>query len=99
MGYSCTQSARIVWDKIMEQTLFQIDHIDYKYFAEIGRENTDGAMTGEVWLITGSRFVDSDGNTRVPARKMGHFRIAKNGKIERFPGLPKCSWGIFERTV
>jgi len=51
-----------------------------KFFAETGKENADGAVTGTVW-----RFVDEN-----RAVKAGSFRIEPNGVVTRFPGVTKA---------
>ncbi len=46
-----------------------------RYFFEVGRENADGAVTGQVVRMIG------DGH----AQRAGSFRIEPNGKVTRFP--------------
>lgn len=49
------------------------------YFEEVGKEQRDGAVTGSVYLM-----VDES-----RARHFGSYRIDPEGKIIRFPGVPK----------
>lgn len=53
------------------------------YFAEIGREHSDGAVTGTVMRMVNETQC-------VPA---GGFRIDPDGTVKRFPGIPKRLWG------
>ncbi len=83
MGYSCSAKASYVMDVIMEQNRHENSGNVYKsvtgdlYFWERGRENADGAMTGPV-----HKFLPGD-----RALKVGSYRINRDGRIERFPGL------------
>lgn len=83
MGYSCTLKA----DKTL-QTLMSIIgkgekssntwiHNGNKYFYEIGKENSDGAITGTIY-----RVIKGDDSKCL---KTGSFRIDADGKIVRFP--------------
>jgi hypothetical protein len=63
-----------------------------QYMWEIGRENKSGAITGKVCEFTGpseQKLTESGQpyDSR-PAVNVGSFRIAPDGKITKFPGLP-----------
>lgn len=79
MGYACAAAADDVLQVLSETGIFtsQNSWTDKRkeYFFEIGKENEDGAITGSVWLMTGS--------------KVGGFRIEPNGYISKFPHIPK----------
>lgn len=89
MGYSCTVKA---WDT-MQMTLKSINGLNHndpgyqsiwesngnKYFIERGREQQDGSITGQVFRFTTGNY----------AAKIGGLKIAANGKVIRWPGMPK----------
>lgn len=89
MGYSCTAKASFVLEEIRKvfdsrttkkvgsNSIINNYGVDIGFY-EIGRENQDGAITGSVF-----KFVSADGR----CRKAGSFKIAANGRIERFPSL------------
>jgi hypothetical protein len=90
MGYSCTRDANETLERI--QARFGIDNSGNVYsvagkiyFWERGRENADGAITGKVHRFD-SYSPTGDNSTAHPA---GSFRIAPDGAIIRFPGLPR----------
>jgi hypothetical protein len=57
------------------------------FFYEIGREQTDGSITGIVQkFIPVTNF----------ARRFGNFKINSDGTIVRFPGTSKKDWKIAE---
>lgn len=88
MGYSCNVKAEITLRAIQQLDEFTCGHADYKYFADIGKENRDGAITGTVYEITGPL----EGMNRA-CRKAGSFRINPDGSITRFPGVSKRMFG------
>lgn len=89
MGYSCTVKA----DDTLRMTLNNANGIsinDYypsntwennghKYFYERGREQTDGSITGQIFRFTQGNY----------AVKIGSLKILANGKVSRWPGMPK----------
>jgi len=86
MGWSCTARAGLTLDGISKA--FQGSSNTWNtekgtFFFETGRENDDGAITGQVW-----KTVDVPKKGR--CKRAGSFRIEPNGKINRFPHLP--SW-------
>lgn len=58
-------------------------------FYEIGRENRDGAITGQVFKNCEPYHVGQRGPDRAYATKAGSFRISPDGVVERFPLLGK----------
>lgn len=82
MGYSATANAIDRLNMIMREndnaSSNTWDNGDTTYFYEIGRENSDGSVTGSVYEIRGKY-----------ARKKGGFKIDSYGKVLRFPGLTK----------
>lgn len=54
------------------------------YFWEIGRENTDGRITGTV-----HRDLKDQPNM---CRRVGTFCIHPTGVVVRFPGIPRKEW-------
>ena len=89
MGYSATIKAYNVKEEI-EKTRF-FDTEKGCFFIEIGRENVDGAITGSVYENIRSTVLSECGKI-VGCRRVGGFRIDKNGKIIRLAGLPKKKW-------
>ena len=93
MGYSCTAKAHEALRRVMEVLQargYGLRHDGRllangwktsrgEHFYEIGREHLDGAMTGPVFRVLR--------NGR--ASRIGSFRIEPDGKIRRFPGLPR----------
>lgn len=80
MGYSCTQAAGKVLDKISNAAYAKTglsNGLKDGGFFEVGRENADGRITGMVWKPYSPGFVV----------KAGGFCIAPHGKILKFPGL------------
>jgi len=82
MGYSCTAKAHFTMDGI-DSCLDKINankfkHNNNEYFYEIGKENSNGAITGTIWKIDGDY-----------CKRVGSFRINRDGKIIRFPYLSK----------
>lgn len=95
MGYSCTAKAAYVRDAISE--LISKTYPEVKSsngmpdggFWEVGRENYDGAITGTVWKPW------PEDPTRVVRR--GGFKIDADGKVVRFPGLPRKILALAEK--
>jgi hypothetical protein len=92
MGYSCSKAADDTLKNI--QASFRVRNSGnafsdgkHELFWEIGRENTDGAITGKVWLSM------SD----TTARPAGSFRIDPDGTVVRFPGVPRKHWDYMKR--
>jgi len=91
MGYSCNTVSMMVYDEMIVQlqgasskehtSQNTWDHNGLDHFAEIGREQRDGAVTGSVWamLPDGAR-----------CRKVGSFRINPGGKVARWPSSTKA---------
>lgn len=82
MGYSCTVHANYSYDALLG--LLKRDNPEITstntwkrngetYFAERGRENFDGAITGVIYMFSGES-----------CRKAGSYRIEPNGHITRF---------------
>lgn len=82
MGYSCTQDA--------DHMLGLIRHVltngkysngivigQASYFYDIGKEQDDGSITGQLWMNL----------TEDTARPVGSFKISAEGEIVRFPRL------------
>jgi hypothetical protein len=100
MGYSCTAKAALVRDAI--QVL--VDDAFYPSkkgpsnrtidggFWETGRERADGAITGTVWRKLNAaekiKYASLD-NLDARVTRRGSFKIDPEGKIVRFPGLPR----------
>lgn len=88
MSYSCTEAAGNVEQKISElcynMTGMSNMYVNgnKEYFYEVGRETSDGSIVGKVNLIENT-------NGQKLAYPKGSFKINKNGKIVRFPFLPK----------
>ncbi len=84
MGWSCTAKAGLTLDGISKT--FQGSSNTWNtekgtFFFETGRENADGAITGQVW-----KMVDVPKKGR--CNRSGSFRIETDGTIARFPHLP-----------
>lgn len=94
MGYSCSARARYTLDQVDKLDEFDIKSNSYKYFIELGRENADGAITGTVYELVYSLFVDKDLLGVRKAKKGGTFRIESDGSIKRFHGVPKNLFGV-----
>jgi hypothetical protein len=87
MGYSCRKDANNTLDRLTqyyrehgEKSSNTFHAIGKKYFWEIGKENSDGAITGKVNECTADD---------TQAFYIGGFRISPDGEVERFPRLPK----------
>ena len=82
MGYSCTAKANFTLDgivaalKMLNANTFEVK--GNKYFYEIGKENSNGSMTGTIWKFINGGYI----------KRSGSFKIDWNGKIIRFPYLP-----------
>jgi hypothetical protein len=78
MGWSCTACASEVersWSEVCyKQTGLQngYDVAGDRLFYDVGREQYDGAITGQVFSMT-------------TGRKVGTFRIEPDGKVSRWP--------------
>ena len=91
MGYSCNSISMLVYDEMIVQlqgassaepeSQNTWDVNGTRYFAEIGREQRDGAVTGTIW-----RFM-ADG---VHVHKAGSFRINPGGKVARWASSTKA---------
>ena len=91
MGYSCNTISMLVYDEMIvqlqgasseeqgSQNEWNVQGV--RYFAEIGREQRDGAVTGTIW-----RFM-ADG---VHVHKAGSFRINPGGTVARWPSSTKA---------
>jgi hypothetical protein len=85
MGYSCTAISKIVLDELMKlvehfgESSNAWKHDQNNYFYDIGREQSDGSITGTVYLMAGQYSF-----------KKGSFKINSQGIIERFPAMDKA---------
>jgi hypothetical protein len=61
-------------------------------FHEIGRENEDGSVTGTVWVEVRQAVAPENPDTCGPVKRLGGFRIAPNGMVVRFAGVPSRFW-------
>jgi len=92
MGYSATAKAMEVIEKITEKCLNETGsqnvwkHKGKFYMFEIGRENMDGAVTGQIFLL----LTNNASFKRAKAIKKGGFKINPDGSINY------GSYGIFE---
>lgn len=85
MGYSCTTVAGAVLDFILDDLTKNVGNGTSngwfnnarELFFEQGRENQDGAITGQVWRILNQS-----------AYRIGSVRIEPNGTVTRFYGIP-----------
>lgn len=88
MGYSCAIKASNVYDALIVQLQVGFDgdsqntwtHKGVNYFCEIGREHSDGAITGTVHKFTGHNL----------CKHAGNFRIERSGAITCFPTSTKA---------
>lgn len=80
MGYSAAAAAFRTLEKIEEQHGQRIYNGLPGGFWEIGKEQRDGAIIGDVWKFTEP--------SQVNVVKAGRFRIEPDGLIKRFPLLP-----------
>ena len=92
MGYSCTKSAMDTFEKVMDiisddNSANTWTHEDKQYFAEQGRENNDGAVTGTVYEIY-TNIEALKGVINSGCYKRGSYRIEPNGVITRWSCLP-----------
>jgi len=80
MGYSATRKAFKTLELIDESFNDQeiSNGIGSFGFYEIGEEQKDGAIIGEVF-----KYVDNSGGVR----KLGNFKVESNGVISEFSGL------------
>jgi len=87
MGYSCTMLAdktfRALMNLLTAEKSNEWTHNGRTFFAEIGRENRDGAITGKVVEVS---TADADGRQHILTETS--FRIDPNGSIVRFPHTP-----------
>ena len=85
MGYSCTAVAGKVLDFILNDLTKNVGNGTSngwfnnanEYFFEQGRENQDGAITGQVWRKLNQL-----------AYRAGSVRVEANGTVTRFYGIP-----------
>ena len=91
MGYSCSAKASSVYDNMLEQLQAASATSEplvgngwaiggQMYFAEIGKEQHDAAITGTVHIHIGHNH----------CRKHGSFRIDSHGRIARWPTSTKA---------
>lgn len=82
MGWSATAAACDTLDAVSKVIGGEMSNgMPDGGFYEVGAERADGAITGVVWTPA-----DKPGFVR----KVGHFKIAPNGSIVRFPGLSRA---------
>lgn len=55
-------------------------------------EHRDGAITGKVFKI--NKGINADGSENAFYEAVGNFRIEGNGRVTRFPLVPKKLWPI-----
>lgn len=89
MGYSCTAIANIVMDAAVSILQARMGDCggssnafgspEVNYFVEIGREQTDGSITGTTFKSIANM-----------CRKAGSFKINGDGTIARFPMMTKA---------
>jgi hypothetical protein len=90
MGYSCNKAAGLTLDSILEQVApfpsptNTWEYKGNKYFFERGREQDDGAITGQVW-----RMDPEDAQGRCFCHRSGSARIEPGGRVTRFPHISK----------
>ncbi len=102
MGYSCRVDAMAGFEALMSELerQFPVYHkgevVQWSWtfggkscFAEIGRENVDGAITGQVYAYL------PDGKR---ARSCGSFRVEGDGRITRFPKVPRAALRAFAQV-
>jgi hypothetical protein len=85
MGYSCTMDADEVfrgWRDICTKLTgvsnkYEISGVTY--FIELGKQQVDDSITGQVW-----RMIDSTGEVS-HCKRSGAFRIAANGEVVKWP--------------
>jgi hypothetical protein len=84
LGYSCTVKASLVLKAILKAITIPGGSSntwykgDVEFMFEQGRENSDGAITGQV-----SRIVEEH------CHKAGSARIEPDGHVTRFPGVSR----------
>ena len=93
MGYSCTQDAAhmlgVISKAYGDPTTGNVLILrGERYFYERGRENDDGAITGQLMKMLPGDY----------AERAGTYRIAPDGTIERFPKLSKVQRQELENT-
>lgn len=86
MGWSCTMRADTSLKALMnimgaKGLSNSWEWNGNQYFYEIGREQPDGSITGEVYI-----FLPDN-----KARRYGSLKIMPNGNVLRFPGTPKAA--------
>lgn len=93
MGYSCSTKAGNKLEAMFEKDVTGcksnngwIGTKGYYCFYEIGRENSDGAITGSVHR-SDAKNEKSAGSGNCRCYKIGSFRIEPDGTITRFPHL------------
>jgi len=89
MGYSCTVKAhdtlRMTLNAANNEKLTNYsfsntwEHNGNKFFYEIGREQSDGSVTGSIYKFLGE----------TQCVKYGSLKILANGKVKSWPGMPK----------
>lgn len=89
MGYSCTVRAH----DVLRRTLNSINGENVNnyafsntwtyngntFFYERGKENSDGSITGSIFLMLDNGH----------CRRYGNLKIEANGLVTRWPGMPK----------
>lgn len=95
MGYSCGVKADCTLNAIESFDEFDYTSPNYKYSIEIGRENTDLSITGTVYELI-EALPNGEFVRKWSAKKIGTFKITKDGQIVRFAGLSKRLWCIAE---
>lgn len=97
MGYSCRQDADTTYrewsDYCITATGVSNSYIykGQRYSMQIGREQSDGAITGSVYLL----LDNPDMEGQYLAYKKGSFRIEPSGIATRFPaGLNDLLAGV-----
>ena len=95
MGYSCTAAA----SKTLELLMYAVKgntngptnswtFDGENYFYEIGRENYDYSITGSVFKMVGRNL----------SKKVGPFKISRDGILVRFPAIPANIRKQFRKT-
>lgn len=104
MGWSCSAKASYVYHAITalvgEKSSNSLPN-DGGFYEGSRKEHADGAITGTVWKKTKTytpeeraaeakaRNIPDPSWVGDPCKKAGSFKISGDGKIERFPLLPK----------
>jgi hypothetical protein len=85
MGYSCASKAACRIEVISEVCIQQTgSHNVYlakgkRYFFQVGKEQSDGSITGSIWLLTSENF----------CKKTANFKICPEGRLVRGPDFFK----------